>query len=422
MAKGKAIAKNIAKTVERSADDWVRYAGKEGAKYAEQVGTETAASVISGMAMNGGSKADVLRQMKNLNKGMADDAARAASQSTLSTAADGQMYFGAVDREMMAAERASAKAAKAPREAKVSGRSEVYGQMSFIDKNGNYTGGPGARARNAAAETPAPTLEERLGAFKEQKAAERAEAASKQAKVNNYESYKTRKQINAEDARLGELDDLRQKSRHQGSRSKAEWEAEQARREAAANRKPSASDPIGDSGISVNDVYARFNEVAQDYGFAGAREMAKTVNVGNVDSLMYQAAGFGGRAKMKMNNISGKARNAIDNGLDGMPIIGSQRRAQRTLTNGNRNINITGSDAAVGTRAGGGVGGGANRATGANGVAGEAEAAEDIAKKGFMEYAGDFMSWATQDTPHAIATAGLAFGGGYMLSNALDDD
>ena len=429
MAKGETIAKSIANTVERSADDWVRYAGKEGAKYAERVGTETAASVISGMAING-SKADVLRQMRNLNKQMAGDAAQAASQTMLSTAADGQMYFGAFDKEMMAAEHASAKAAKAPREAKVSGRSEVYGQMTFIDKNGNFTGGPGSRARNASPEAPAPSLQERLEAYKAGKREAKKQASEQTPKETAYLRYKLEKEDMRIAAQNKEMEELRQASSHKGNyRTKEEWEAYQK-----ANNKsgpPGKSRRLGDTEYTASDVYQRFNEHAQSWGYENAKEMAKNVNVHNVDELQRAATPFREKIGMRISALKNTARERIDNPRrfaddfrpEEMPAgatytyidnVTNGRSARRILNNNNgQGVNVTGSSKNSYSygfdNSGGGNRGGGNDIE---------KIAKDNAETAALDNSG-IVDWMKEN--QALA-AGILISGGLVAHGLLDDD
>lgn len=431
MAKGKAVADAIAKTaktVERSADDWVKYAGKQGAKYAEQVGTETAASVISGIAMNGGTKSDVLRQMKNLNKGMADDAARSASQTMLSTGPNGQMHFGAFDGEMMAAERsAAAKAAKAPREAKVAGRAgseQVYGQTSFIDKNGNFTGGPGSRARNAAPEAPSASLQERLEAYK----AGKRQASSKE---NDYLRYKLEKEdmANADFARR--MDEARQASSHNGRhKTREQWEASQ--REVKSGT-PGQSRVLGDTEYTASDVYQRFNEHAQSWGYENAREMSKNVNVHNVDELQRHATPFRERVGMRVNNLKNTARQRIDNprrfadnlqpeeipgGINFTDNITNSKSARRILNNNNgQGVNITGSSKADYTY--GFDSGNAGTGKGVNAAETDVgKIAKDNAETAALDNSG-ILDWMQEN--QALA-AGVLVGGGLVAHGLLDND
>jgi hypothetical protein len=53
---------------------------------------------------------------------------------------------------------------------------------------------------------------------------------------------------------------------------------------------------------------------------------------------------------------------------------------------------------------------------------GQDDAADDIATKGFLDYAGGAVEWALQDTQHAMLVAGTAVGVGLIGSELLDDD
>ena len=67
-----------------------------------------------------------------------------------------------------------------------------------------------------------------------------------------------------------------------------------------------------------------------------------------------------------------------------------------------------------------GVGGGSSAAHNGS-LADQGDAANDIATKGFLDYAGDAVNWATQDMNHAVAVAGTALGVGILGSELLDE-
>lgn len=95
----------------------------------------------------------------------------------------------------------------------------------------------------------------------------------------------------------------------------------------------------------------------------------------------------------------------------------SQARAAHgeVVTNDDiRNVKIGGSGRQSGV-------GGGSEAAHAGYLADQGDAANDIATKGFLDYAGDAVNWATQDMNHAVAVAGAGVGIGLLGSELLDE-
>ena len=162
----------------------------------------------------------------------------------------------------------------------------------------------------------------------------------------------------------------------------------------------------------VNKIY---DEVAVELGYANAQEAEAFLNNDKLDELVELASESKQGRKMTKKQLKGPT--VIETWRNNQQQQQQKKQQQQQAFDilSGKKVQV------VGTGKGSGVGGGSSAAHNGS-VADQGDAANDIATKGFLDYAGGALDWATKDVSHAIAVAGIGVGVGLIGSELLDEN